>query len=52
MEHEGINELVHEQGWNSESLLNLIEDFLNEKGLLGELETFLEEKADEENGEG
>ena len=43
------NELVKKQGWNNNSLLYMLEDFIEKKGLDDELDEFLQEMADQEN---
>lgn len=46
-------ELPHweDQGWNDESMVMLLNQFISEKKLGGELEDYLQKVADEENSQ-
>ena len=47
-----VERLIQVQGWNDASLISLLYRFIEKQDLADELEDFLEEQADEENGVG
>ena len=48
---EEIENIKEEQGWNSDTMLDLYKDFVNNKDLTGEFAQFLREIQKEENNQ-
>lgn len=46
---EDIQELISKQGWDEQSLILLMSNFINDNELTDKLAEFLEDAADEEN---
>ena len=44
-------DIIDHQGWNEDTIRSLLEEFLEEKGLMDDFNDFLQEKADEVNGD-
>lgn len=48
---EDIQDLINEQGWDEQSLILLMSNFIDDRELTDKFVEFLEDAADEENSE-
>jgi hypothetical protein len=46
-----LDEIIEAQGWNDDSVIQLLLQFLEERKLIEACVEFMQSKADEENGE-